>query len=178
MDRRSRRVVLLAHCILNQNAVVEPLARRPGALEGIARLCLEAGVGLLQLPCPELIERGAGRAPDERSGYDTPAQRALCRRLLEPVRVQVAAYREAGYEIVGLIGIGHSPSCGVHTTHERGGAIPGRGVFMEALLALLPELEGRVLEVPRRYAEDPEVTRRFEEELRALCPERGGQHGA
>ena len=168
MARRGKRLVLLAHCILNQNAVVQPLAREAGARSGIVRACLEAGLGMLQLPCPELVARGPARAQAERPSYDTPEYRALCRRLLEPVREQAAAYRRAGYEIVGLIGIGDSPSCGLDTTYE-GGPVPGRGVFMEELLAMVPELEGRYLQVPRRYPEDPEATARFEEELRRFC---------
>lgn len=169
MARRSRRLVLVAHCILNQNAVVAPLARAPGVLEGIVAICAEAGVGILQLPCPELLDRGPTRAQAERHSYDTAAHRAHCRRILAPVRDQVRAYEQAGYRVVGLIGIGHSPSCGVRTTHEGGKPVPGRGVFMEELLAMLPELEGRALEVPRDYPDDPEVRRRFEAELRAFC---------
>lgn len=168
MTRRSRRLILLAHCILNQNAVVQPLARMPAALEGIVRACLEAEVGLLQLPCPEMAARGPTRAQDERHGYDTPEYRALCRQLLAPIRDQVRAHEHADYTIVGLIGIGDSPSCGLDTTHE-GKAQPGRGVFMEELLALLPEMEGRYLQVPRRYGEDAEVTAAFDEQVRAFC---------
>jgi predicted secreted protein len=168
MTQRSKRLVLLSHCILNQNAVVEPLARRPGALEGIVDICLQAGVGLLQLPCPELIERGPTRPQAEREDYDTAEHHALCRRILAPIVEQVRSYQEAGYELVGLIGIGRSPSCGVRSTHEGGAARPGPGVFMEELLALLPELERRAIEVPRRYGKDPEITRRFEAELRAF----------
>ncbi len=168
MARRSRRLVLLSHCILNQNAVVQPLARQPGALGGIVRLCLEAGVGMLQLPCPELAARDPERAQAERPSYDTPEYRAHCRGLLEPIRAQVEAYRRAGYEIVGLIGIGDSPSCGLLTTYE-GGSVPGRGVFMEELLAMIPDPAGRCVQVPRRYAEDPQVTAAFERELRRFC---------
>ncbi len=182
MARRGKRLVLLAHCILNQNAVVEPLARRPGALEGIVRTCLDAGVGMMQLPCPEIVARGPRRAQAERPSYDTAEYRARCRALLEPVRAQAEAYRSAGYEIVGLLAIGDSPSCGLLTTHD-GRAVPGRGVFMEELLAIMPELEGRALQVPRRYAEDAEVTARFDEELRDFCTGSDGEanhggHGA
>lgn len=168
MTRRRKRLVLLAHCILNQNAVVQPLARQPGALAGIVRICLDAGLGIIQLPCPEITARGPERAQAGRPSYDTAGYRAHCRALIEPIRAQVAGYLRAGYEIVGLIGIGGSPSCGLTTTYE-GEPRPGRGVFMEELLAMIPELEGRYLQVPRRYAEEPEVTARFEAELRAFC---------
>ena len=171
MTRRGKRIILLAHCILNQNAVVWPLARESGALAGVVRTCLDAGLGIIQLPCPEVTARGPRRAQAERPSYDTAGYRAHCRALIEPIRAQVEAYRRAGYEIVGLIGIGDSPSCGLTTTYE-GGPRPGRGVFMEELLAMIPELEGRCLQVPRRYAEDPGVTARFEAELRAFCRRR------
>lgn len=168
MARRSKRIVLLSHCILNQNAVVQPMARELGALAGIVRICLESEAGIVQLPCPEMAARGLERAQAERSSYDTAGYRALCRALIEPIRAQVEAYRRAGYEVVGLLGIGNSPSCGLDTTHE-GEVIPGRGVFAEELLQMIPELEGRYLQVPRRYPQDPEVKARFERELRAFC---------
>ncbi len=174
VDRRGRRLILLAHCILNQNAVVQPLARARAALEGVLQACLEGGVGIVQLPCPEMAARGPERAPDDRRGYDTPAYRALCRELVAPLVAQVRAYERAGYTIVGLIGIGNSPSCGLDTTNE-GGARPGRGVFMEELLDQLPELQGRYLEVPRRYGEDPEATTAFDEEVRRFCAARGSR---
>ena len=168
MARRSRRLMLLSHCLLNQNAVVQPLARAPAVLQGVVSACVEAGVGLLQLPCPEMAARGPERAQDDRRGYDNHAYRALCRDLLAPLVAQVRAYQVAGYEVVGLVGIGNSPSCGLDTTNE-GGARPGRGVFMEELLALLPELEGRYLEVPRRYGQDPAVTAAFDGRLQSFC---------
>jgi len=168
MTRRSKRLMLLAHCILNQNAVVQPLARTAGALAGIVQACLEAGVGLLQLPCPEFTARGPERAQADRRGYDTPEYRAHCRALLELIRTQVKAYQQAGYEIVGLIGMANSPSCGITMTYEDGPR-PGRGVFMEELLAMLPELEGRTIEVPRRYGEDPAVTAAFDREVARFC---------
>ncbi len=168
MTKRSKRVILLSHCILNQNSVVQPIARMPGALEGVVRACLDAEVGMIQLPCPELMAYGPERQPMDRKGYDTAKYRLQCRRLLEPVRAQVEAYRRAGYEIVGLIGIGNSPSCGIDTTYE-GGPQPGRGIFMEELLKMLPELEGRTLQVPRRYGEDPGVTAEFDQEVARFC---------
>ena len=56
--------MLAAHCLLNQNAISDGTADYPGTHEEVARLLLEEGVGILQLPCPELcclgLDRGAG----------------------------------------------------------------------------------------------------------------------
>ena len=50
---RSKRIVFVSHCILNQNTVVEPLARSRGAYGDIVRLLVDKGIGIHQMPCPE-----------------------------------------------------------------------------------------------------------------------------
>lgn len=70
-------------------------------------------------------------------------------------------------DVLGLLGIAQSPSCGVATTNE-GGPCPGRGVFMGMLLELRPELAGRAIDVPHRYGQERQATARFHAELRRL----------
>ena len=52
-DARSRRIVLLSHCLLNQNTRYLGGAVCPGAVSEVIEPYLDAGVGLVQLPCPE-----------------------------------------------------------------------------------------------------------------------------
>lgn len=40
----------------------------------------------------------------------------MCRDILRPVVEQIYAYDKVGYEIVGVIGVDGSPSCGVNKT--------------------------------------------------------------
>ena len=60
-DARSKRVVLAVHCILNQNARIDECAHFPGAMGRIAQLLVDSGVGIVQLPCPELLYLGLDR---------------------------------------------------------------------------------------------------------------------
>lgn len=60
-DGRSRRVVFLAHCLLNQNAISDGTAEVPAAHREILRTVLDARVGVVQLPCPELCCLGLDR---------------------------------------------------------------------------------------------------------------------
>ena len=60
-DGRSRRVVFLAHCLLNQNAISDGTAEVPAAHLEILRTVLDARVGVVQLPCPELCCLGLDR---------------------------------------------------------------------------------------------------------------------
>ena len=76
-DGRSRRVVFLAHCLLNQNAISDGTAEVPAAHREILRTVLDARVGVVQLPCPELcclgLDRGDPKAGSGRWWRRTPA---------------------------------------------------------------------------------------------------------
>ena len=50
-DGRSRRVVFLAHCLLNQNAISDGTAEVPAAHREILRTVLDARVGVVQRGC-------------------------------------------------------------------------------------------------------------------------------
>ncbi len=114
--KRSRRIVLVCHCILNSNSKVEGLAEYQGALTDTVKLLMEEGLGIMQLPCPEISSCGMRRWGMVKEQYDTPFYRDHCQRLFYPQLQQVEEYLLNGYEIVGIIGIDGSPSCGVNKT--------------------------------------------------------------
>lgn len=145
-DARSRKIILVAHCVLNQNAISDGTADYPGSDAGLVRALLEAGVGIIQLPCPELnclgLDRGdpsgSGRPVVEENtrireamGLAAPAR--ILASLVERVVFEVEEYRRHGFTLLGLIGINRSPCCGVDTTSRHDREEPGQGVFIEAL---------------------------------------------
>ena len=145
--QKSNKIVLVSHCILNQNSVVDGLQRSPGALQ-LARLLIDSGIGILQLPCPEFFMMNLDRPGMTYAEYDRPEFRLLAHELIQPVVWQVEQYRRFGYEVVGLIGIEDSPNC----------SISGQtGLFMELLLDALTRkgIVLRTLEVPPAYGSDP-----------------------
>ena len=139
-------MVLVAHCVLNQNTKLDGCAHYPGAMaEAVAEL-VGSGVGIVQLPCPELRCLGLDRqrAPGSRPSVaeeDTriarrmgePAARDACRALAGEVAREVEEYLRHGFEVVGLVGIDGSPSCAAHVTWREGVEAPGPGLFVEAL---------------------------------------------
>src|SRR5690242_2690287 len=143
-------VVYLAHCLLNANAKVDEGARCPGVFVPGLELLRRHGATLRQLPCPELAFAGTRRFWAVREQYDTPAYRAHCRRLAEPVAAQIRADLASGARVL-LVGIDGSPSMGVELTAaspEWGGRPDkprdedypvslGAGLFVETLLDLL-----------------------------------------
>ena len=60
-DARGRRVLFVAHCILNQNAISDGTADFPAAHAEIVRAALDAGVGIVQMPCPDVWWLGVVR---------------------------------------------------------------------------------------------------------------------
>ena len=150
--KRANRVILLAHCILNQNAVVKPLARAKGAYEAIITTIMNEGIGLVQLPCPETLHLGLDRLPMSYEEYDTTAFKVLCSNLVTNQMLYIEKLLENGTEIVGILGIESSPSCDQATR---------KGHFMESLHGIEVLNQLPKLDVPEAYAEDEEATTAF-----------------
>jgi predicted secreted protein len=170
-DARSRRIVLVAHCILNQNSISGGTADYSGCDPGLVRLLLGAQVGILQMPCPELnclgLDRGDPRGEERpvleentriRAAMGAAAPARILAGLVEQVVFQVDQYRRNGFVVLGIVGINRSPSCGVELTTLDGQEKPGRGVFLEALDLALRQ-RGMPLPVVGVRASAPEDAR-------------------
>jgi len=156
---RSKRILVVCHCLLNANAKVYPLASCEGVYRQVVGKSIDEGIGLLQLPCPETVYLGLNRWGMTREQYDHPTFRECCRQMLMPSIAQIKGYADAGYQILGVIGMDGSPNCGVSRTCYgfSGGEISaegvieaqrerlefrlGKGVFMEILSAMLKEAQ-------------------------------------
>lgn len=136
--QRSKRILLVAHCIFNQNTVIAKEARSEGAMKSAADWAIGEGFGIVQLPCPEYSFLGLNRPPMTYDEYNNIEYRKHCREILKPILKQVEEFSRNDYEISGLLGIQGSPSCDLR---------PGRGVFMEELLAMMTEKEIHITEL-------------------------------
>jgi predicted secreted protein len=174
-DARSGRVVFVSHCLLNENVRYPGGATCPGAVPEVLERYLHDGIGLSQMPCPEQRAWGGVRKRHllhlygRRSLRWRPVRRTILavgnawtrrvyRRLARRVADDIADYVESGFDVVEIVGVGGSPSCGVSTTLDLDRAIaamaridattdarsanrdvvtdnvaPGRGLFIECL---------------------------------------------
>jgi predicted secreted protein len=145
-DKRSKKVLLVAHCILNQNAKIDACAHYPGAIREVAQILIDSGTGMLQMPCPELLCLGLDREvepglhPTIESEDTRVAQRmseeqarTICRKIVDDLVYQLVEYRKNGFELVGVLGINGSPTCGVETTWANDQEMQGAGVFIQML---------------------------------------------
>ncbi|HMM20000.1 MAG TPA: hypothetical protein PKA10_04615 [Selenomonadales bacterium] len=153
---RKKKLLLVAHCLLNCNAKVEGLADCAGAQSALLQLLFARGYGIIQLPCPELTIYGLKRWGHVKEQFATPYFRRHCRQIFQPILDQLLDYKQNGYQCNYLIGVNGSPSCGVEYTQSApawGGElstcedlpnklnilrnIPERGIFMEEIAHML-----------------------------------------
>lgn len=124
-DGRSKKVVFIAHCFLNQNAISDGTAVYPAAFREVIDFFLKADVGIVQMPCPELCCLGLDRGNIH--GSDSPV-------VVENTRIRSAMKRDSSN---GIIGADRSPNCGVETTSDNNAEIDGMGLFAEKISYLL-----------------------------------------
>ncbi len=139
-DARSGRVVFVSHCLLNENVRFLGGATRPGAISEVLDPYVADGVGIVQLPCPEQRAWGGVLKGSMLRVYGRPILRrqpvrrvfvALARwvtafeyaHLARRAAAEIADYVTSGFEVVEVVGVGASPSCGVTTTVDLDGAI-------------------------------------------------------
>ena len=153
-DSRSKKIVLVAHCILNQNSISDGTADLPGTFQDVVILLLDSDVGIIQMPCPELLCLGLDRGDphgEERNVVveNTRIRKALKEEssykkidsLVDQVVFQIEEYLKHDFMVKGIIGVNRSPSCGVETTSMNKEEVPGKGVFIDTLEEKLSEKE-------------------------------------
>lgn len=157
-DARSKKIVLVTHCILNQNSISDGTADFPGSDCGVVNLLLQEGIGIIQMPCPELnclgLDRGDVKGAERtviientriRKMMNKKDAKEVLNSIVKNIVCQIEEYLIYGFTIVGIIGINRSPSCGVNTTSRNNMEVEGAGVF---IAALQKELKKREINIP------------------------------
>lgn len=165
-DGRSKKVIFLAHCLLNQNAISDGTAVCPAAFGELIQLLLDHEVGVVQMPCPELcclgLDRGDVHGADRpvveentriRRAMEKDGPRQKREALADLVAEQVQEYRKHGFQVLGIVGANRSPNCGVETTSDFDREVEGRGAFMEAIAQ---RLEAVGISVPMLGLKSPD----------------------
>jgi predicted secreted protein len=157
-DIRSKKIVLVSHCILNQNSISDGTADYPCSDYEVVNLFLNAGVGIIQMPCPELnclgLDRGDKRGSDNpviiensriRKSMNKKDAKEILNGIVLNLVYQIEEYIKYDIAIIGIVGINRSPSCGVETTSKDNMEIEGTGVLISVLQK---ELKKRKIVIP------------------------------
>lgn len=158
--KNRNKVIILSHCVLNEYSKVkkwEDEKETELTTMDFLKFLLDNNIGIIQLPCPELVGYGLNRWGQVKEQYDHPHYRRTCRKLFEPVLDQILEYESNGFHVISLMGIYGSPTCGVSKTcsGQWGGeigsnpdiektintvsSIDGSGVFIEEITKVFKE---------------------------------------
>jgi predicted secreted protein len=153
-DARSKKVIFVSHCILNQNSISDGTALYPGSVKDIVQLIIDSQIGIIQMPCPELLCLGLDRGNIEGINSHVVEENTRIRacmsnnstslkidELVKHVICQIIEYKKHKFQILGIIGINRSPSCGVKTTSDNNEEIKGKGLFISALTKAFEEYQ-------------------------------------
>jgi predicted secreted protein len=133
IDARGRRVVVVCHCLVNANSKVEGLSQYQGVHPLVQRLA-EKGVGIIQMRCAEMTAMGMRRWGQTYEQYDNAPFRAHCEALAEQTLADVTEYLRTGYEVLGVVGVDGSPTCGVNkSAHGEWGGEHAPAEWAEAI---------------------------------------------
>lgn len=145
-DIRSKRVIFVAHCVLNQNSISDGTADYPSSNAAVIHALMDSQVGIIQMPCPELCCLGLDRGNIYGAESPVVVENSRIRKemqkapasvrlmtLVDQVMLQIEEYHKHGFEIIGIVGINRSPCCGVDTTSDYDAEISGQGVFVSAI---------------------------------------------
>ncbi|MFQ6083779.1 MAG: CD3072 family TudS-related putative desulfidase [Candidatus Aminicenantia bacterium] len=143
--KRSGKIVVISHCILNVHSLEDNLAEYPGLEEKVLELLASKGVGIFQIPCPEMDLHGIFRKPLPKNSYEHPKIRAHYNKLAKNIVRHLKWFKRKNYKIVAVLGAEGSPTCGIdligkwkENISERNREYPrdiefvkGKGIFME-----------------------------------------------
>lgn len=131
---------------MNQNAKIDRCAYYPGAMCEVTQLLMDAGIGIIQMPCPELLHLGLDRqvernkdntieSEDDRVAMLMNADQAkhLCANIAKDLVHQIKQYQLNDFSVAGVLGINGSPTCGVETAWGNGVEIKQCGVLINAI---------------------------------------------
>lgn len=166
-----KKIIFVSHCILNTAAKVVLYKQEEIDAEEALRVkflnkALENGVQIIQLPCPEFTLYGAKRWGHVSNQFDNIFFRKHCRKLLQPIIEQMREYlaNDDSFEILGVVGIDGSPSCGVDYTCTGNwyGAFEGRDNLRETLSsAKLTRAPGILMDELKKMLDESDLSSRI-----------------
>jgi predicted secreted protein len=132
-DVRSRKIILVSHCVLNENTRYLGGAFCPGFNRNIISAIADSDCGILQMPCPEQAAWGgvlkkyiwlsAGLKGGAvyyviRMFYPFFTLYTYLRYFMIASGIMkiIRDYKRSGFDIAGIIGIDGSPACGINKT--------------------------------------------------------------
>ena len=129
-DERGKKVIFVSHCILNENTRYLGGAFQKAGVNEIIDELQKQEIGVAQMKCPEQKAWGGVLKKQMLRGYGIKGTfldnfrklylkyfiwqtKKVYRKIAREVVYEIQDYIQSGYQVVGIIGVDGSPSCGV-----------------------------------------------------------------
>lgn len=136
-DERSNKIIILSHCVLNENTRYLGGAFYKGIVPGIIETAFDKGCGIVQMPCPEQEAWGGVLKKYMWLGFGIKQTllykfriillpvfifytKFAYKRIARNIARNLIDYHKSGFQITGIVGIDGSPSCGVNASLDMG----------------------------------------------------------
>jgi len=132
-------------------------AESPAITREVLDLLADHGVGMVQIPCPEIaclgFERRRASGQSLRKAMEAAESVVSCQRLSVETVDRIQCYVEQGYQVLAVLGGNEqSPGCAVHAVEDGSETLAeSSGIFLQALAK---ELARRGLRIPFRGIRD------------------------
>lgn len=129
VDERGKKVVFVSHCLLNENTRYLGGATRSGGVDELIDRLQEKGIGIVQMKCPEQKAWGGVLKKEMLTAYGAKEISSFFKKiyiknfikktkriyqiLANDVVEEIEDYKNSGFEIIGIITVKGSPSCGL-----------------------------------------------------------------
>ncbi len=136
MDNRSKRFIFVPFCLMAQAYQAQGIVKYDwkGTIKPIMQLLIDNEINIIQMPCAEsLYNDNLIREPKGLSKYDTLEFNNHCDYLAEIGFKQIKNIIDAGYEVMAILGIEHSPSCCINYIYTNKGMEKRKGLFIDKL---------------------------------------------
>jgi len=134
-DERGKTVVFLSHCLLNENTRYLGGACRKACVDELIDDLQKQGIGIVQMKCPEQKTWGGVLKREMLMGYGIKGTllnafrkpymllfiwktKRSFKKIAQDVVSEIKDYMDSGFEVMGIIGIKGSPSCGVSASMD------------------------------------------------------------
>jgi predicted secreted protein len=101
----------------------------------VIEFCLKNEINIFQMPCPETLcmSGGLGRVPHGKMWYEKNGLRDTSAGIAENQVAYMVRLRDAGMEILGVIGVEFSPACAVNYLNRGRSIVKDEGIYVEEL---------------------------------------------
>ncbi|NQT26656.1 DUF523 domain-containing protein [candidate division KSB1 bacterium] len=133
--RNGHKVIVLSHCFFNLFARAKGVSKANknwATVDHILSFLREKNVGIIQLPCPEILYQGLNRDACGIENYDNEKYKKICQKIVDDYTYLIEEYLKSNLEVQAIVGINGSPSCGIDYTYSsKRKKLNRKGVFLD-----------------------------------------------